>query len=102
MGSYTGTALDDVLPVSMKLPQLYDTPSVAVALIIENLALQSNVNISKVAGKGVITLLTPADRVAVNDASETDAPAGGWAVPHPVMVYLFPYNDMRGYRTALS
>ena len=77
MGSYTGTALDDVLPVSMKLPQLYDTPSVAVALIIENLALQSNVNISKVAGKGVITLLTPADRVAVNDASGTDAPGGG-------------------------
>jgi hypothetical protein len=41
----------------------------------------SNLNISKVAGEGVIKLLTPADRVAVNDASGTDAPAGGWAVP---------------------
>ena len=28
----------------------------------------------------MIKLLTPADRVAVNDASGTDAP-GGWAVP---------------------
>jgi len=29
----------------------------------------------------VIKLLTPADRVAVNDASGTDSPGGGWAVP---------------------
>ena len=40
------TALDDVLPVCMKLPQRKDTPSVAVALIIEALATQSNVNTS--------------------------------------------------------
>jgi hypothetical protein len=73
----------DVLPVSMRLPQRKDTPSVAVARIIEDLATQSNVNISKVAGEGVIKLLTPADRVAVNDASGTDALGGGWAVPMP-------------------
>jgi hypothetical protein len=81
VGGYTDTALDDVLPVSMTLPQRRDTPSVAVALIIEDLATQSNVNISKVAGEGVIKLLTPADRIAVNDASGTDSPGGGWAVP---------------------
>ena len=46
VGGYTNTALDDVLPVSMKLPQRKDTPSVAVALIIEDLATQSNVNTS--------------------------------------------------------
>jgi hypothetical protein len=61
LGGYTDTALDDVLPVSTKLPQRKDTPSVAVALIIEDLATQSNVNISKVAGEGMIKLLTPAD-----------------------------------------
>jgi uncharacterized membrane protein len=81
VGGYTNTALDDVLPVSMKLPQRKDTPSVAVALIIEDLETQSNVNTSKVAGEGVIKLLTPADRVAVNDASGTDSPGNGWAVP---------------------
>src|SRR5437588_342746 len=86
VGVYTGTALDDVLPVSMKLPQRKDTPSVAVALIIEDLATQANVNISKVAGEGVIKLLTPADRVAVNDASGTDSPGGGWAVPMQYVV----------------
>jgi hypothetical protein len=64
----------------MRLPQRKGTPSVAVALIIEDLATQANVNISKVAGEGVIKLLRPADRVAVNDASGTDAPGGG-AVP---------------------
>jgi hypothetical protein len=76
VGGFTSTALDDVLPVSMTLPQRKDTPSVAVALIIEDLATQSNVNISKVAGEGVLKLLTPADRVAVNEASGTDASGG--------------------------
>jgi hypothetical protein len=57
VGGYTATALDDVLPVSMRLPQRKDTPSVAVAPIIEDLATQSNVNISKVADEGVINAL---------------------------------------------
>jgi hypothetical protein len=57
VGGYTNTALDDVLPVSMRLPQRKGTPSVAVAPIIEDLATQSNVNISKVAGEGVINAL---------------------------------------------
>jgi hypothetical protein len=65
----------------MRLSQRKDTPSVAMALIIEDLATQSNVNIPKVAGEGVIKLLTPADRVAVNEASGTDASGGGWALP---------------------
>jgi len=81
VGGYTDTALDDLLPVSMRLPQRKDTPAVAVALIIENLETESNVNISKAAGEGVVRLLTPADRVEVNDANGTDVPGNGWAVP---------------------
>ena len=81
VGGYTDTALDEVLPVSMKLPQRKDTPSVAVALVIEDLETASNVNISKIAGEGVIKLLTPADQIEVNDASGTDSPNNGWAVP---------------------
>ena len=81
VGGYTGTALDDLLPVSMKLPQRKDTPSVAVALIIESLESDQNVNISKAAGEGVVKLLTPQDRVAVNDANGVGTPGNGWAVP---------------------
>ncbi len=81
VGGYAGTALESVLPVSMKLPRRKDTPSVAVALIVEDLETPSNVNISKAAGEGVVKLLTPADRVEVNDANGTDQPNGGWAVP---------------------
>ena len=81
VGGYTDTALDDVLPVSMKLPKRKDTPTVAVALIIEDLETASNVNVSKIAGEGVIRLLTPNDQVAVNDANGTDVAYNGWAVP---------------------
>jgi len=81
VGGYTGTALDDLLPVSMKLPQRKDTPSVAVALIIESLESDQNVNISKAAGEGVVKLLTPQDRVAVNDANGVGTPGNGWTVP---------------------
>jgi len=81
VGGYTGTALDDLLPVSMKLPRRKDTPSVAVAVIIESLESEQNVNISKAAAEGVIKLLTPQDRVEVNDATGVGAPGNGWVVP---------------------
>jgi len=81
VGGYSGTTLDDLLPVSMKLPQRKDTPSVAVALIVESLESEQNVNISKAAAEGVIKLLTPQDRVAVNDANGVGGANNGWVVP---------------------
>jgi uncharacterized membrane protein len=69
MGGYGQTPLEQVLPVRMDVPQRKDTPVAAVALIIEDLESDYGVNISKIAGKGVVKLLTPTDWIAVNDAS---------------------------------
>ena len=79
MGGYGQTPLEQVLPVSMDLPKRRNLPTTAVALIIESLEEDTQVNISKDAGKGVISLLTPQDQVAVNDAPFDASP--GWVVP---------------------
>jgi uncharacterized membrane protein len=68
VGGYTGTPLEETLPVSMQIPQHKDTPSIAVVLIVESLENDAGINISKVAAKGVISLLTPRDQVGISDA----------------------------------
>ncbi len=68
VGGYAGTPLEETLPVSMEIPQHKDTPSIAVVLIVESLENDAEINISKVAAKGVISLLTPRDQVGVSDA----------------------------------
>lgn len=77
MGGYAGTRLEELLPVTMDLPQRREQPPVAVALIIENFESQQKVNISKEAGKALVDLLTPRDTVIVGDATVV----GMWAVP---------------------
>jgi len=77
MGGYGQTGLEEALPVKMDLPKRKDLPSAAVVLVIENLESNTEVNISKQAGKGVIGLLTEQDQIAVNDALG----GGQFAVP---------------------
>jgi len=79
MGGYGGTPLEQVLPVSMDLPKRRNLPTTAVALIIESLEEDTQINISKEAGKGVVNLLTSQDQVAVSDAPYDESP--GWVVP---------------------
>ncbi|PZR98902.1 MAG: hypothetical protein DLM70_16405 [Chloroflexi bacterium] len=79
MGGYGQTPLEQVLPVSMDLPKHQNLPTTAVALIIESLEEDTQINISKEAGKGVVSLLTPQDLVEVSDAP-FDGTAG-WVVP---------------------
>lgn len=79
MGGYGNTPLEQVLPVTMNFPKRRQTPTVAVALIIESLEENTQINISKEAGKGVVSLLTPQDQVAVSDAPYDGSP--GWVVP---------------------
>lgn len=79
MGGYGQTPLEQALPVKMDLPKRKDLPSAAVALIIESLEEDTQINLSKEAGKGVVNLLTQQDQVAVND-TPFDGSAG-WAVP---------------------
>ena len=79
MGGYGQTPLEKVLPVSMDLPKHRARPTTAVVLIVESLEEDTQVNISKEAGKGVVDLLTPQDQVAVNDAPFDGS--AGWVVP---------------------
>jgi uncharacterized membrane protein len=68
VGGYANTPLEETLPVRMEIPQHKETPSIAVVLIVESLEVNTSVNISKEAAKGVINLLTPRDYVAVSAA----------------------------------
>jgi len=77
LGGYGQTPLETALPVKMDLPKRRDLPSAAVALIIESLEEQTQVNISKRAGEGVVNLLTEEDKILVDDAEGT----GSFAVP---------------------
>lgn len=79
MGGYGQTSLETVLPVKMDLPKRKDLPSAAVSLVIESLESDTQVNISKQAGKGVVSLLTQGDQIAVNDTP--DDGSTGFAVP---------------------
>src|SRR4051794_851409 len=63
----------------MDLPKRKELPSVSVALIIESLEQMQSVDISKVAGKQIVNLLTERDRVAVNDPPVDGT--SGWVVP---------------------
>ncbi|HYF94527.1 MAG TPA: glutamine amidotransferase [Symbiobacteriaceae bacterium] len=77
MGGYGGTKLEELLPVSMDIPQRKEKPPVAVALIIENFESQEKINVSKEAAKALVDMLTPRDTVLVSDACIV----GGWVVP---------------------
>jgi uncharacterized membrane protein len=68
VGGYANTPLEETLPVRMDIPQHKDTPSIAVVLIVESLEVNTSVNISKEAAKGVINLLSPRDYVGVSAA----------------------------------
>ena len=68
VGGYANTPLEETLPVRMEIPQHKDNPTIAVVLIVESLEINSEVNISKEAAKGVISLLTPRDYVGVSAA----------------------------------
>lgn len=75
VGGYAGTPLEETLPVRMDIPQHKDSPTIAVVLIIESLESQEPINISKEAAKGVISLLTPRDQVAISEG------CGGIVIP---------------------
>jgi uncharacterized membrane protein/Mg-chelatase subunit ChlD len=78
MGGYGQTPLEQALPVKMELPKRRDLPTTAVVLIIESLEVDTQINLSKEAGKGVVNLLTPQDQVAVDDTPFDGSP--GWVV----------------------
>ena len=88
-GYYRGTPIEEALPVSMDVKQQKKLPSVAVALVIEDLEIPSAVNMSIEAAKAVVDLLEPMDQVGVLDCNGAytfsgqsgSAPAGSWRIP---------------------
>ena len=89
-GRYRNTPIEETLPVTLEVKKQKRLPSVAVALVIEDLEIPSSVNMSKEAAKAMIELLDPMDEVGVLDCNGfggfgPGAGAGGaggtWRVP---------------------
>ncbi|HVC31971.1 MAG TPA: glutamine amidotransferase [Chloroflexota bacterium] len=75
LGAYADTPLEQALPVTMEIPQRKEIPTVAVALVVENLENSTGNDTAKEAAKKVVEQLTPRDEVMVSDA------ASGFPVP---------------------
>ena len=71
-GAYFRTPIEEALPVSMDVKNTKRYPSVAVALVIEDLEIPTIVNTSIEAAKATVDLLEPMDYVGVLDCN------GGW------------------------
>ena len=74
-GGYTGTPIEDALPVKMDIKDKKRFPTIAVALVIEDLEEPGNVNMSIEAAKSVVDLLDPQDQIGVEDCN------GVWRIP---------------------
>ncbi len=74
-GDYTGTPIEAALPVKMDIKDKKRFPTVAVALVIEDLEEPGNINMSIEAAKATVDLLDPQDQVGVEDCN------GTWRIP---------------------
>src|SRR5205085_4614401 len=82
-GGYRNTPIEDALPVSLEVKKQHRMPSVAVALVIEDLEIPSTVNMSKEAAKALVDLLDPIDEVGVLDCGGMGfgGSNGSWRIP---------------------
>ncbi|MGO8671136.1 MAG: VWA domain-containing protein [Capsulimonadaceae bacterium] len=74
-GGYTGTPVEDALPVTMEVKDRKRIPPAAVAMVIEDLEEPTSVNWSIEAAKAAVDLLEPQDTVGVLDCN------GVWRIP---------------------
>src|SRR5581483_389057 len=68
-GGYRGTPIEETLPVSMDVKKQKRLPSVAVAMVIEDLEIPTSVKMSIEAAKATMDLLEPIDQVGVLDCN---------------------------------
>ncbi len=89
-GGWRGTPIEDTLPVTMDVKIDKRLPSVAVALVIEDLEIPTTINMSIEAAKATMDLLEPIDQVGVLDCNGAggfsfgggqDSPGGTWRIP---------------------
>jgi len=92
-GSYTGTPIETALPVKMDIKDKKRFPTVAVALVIEDLEEPGNVNMSIEAAKAVVDLLDPQDQIGVEDCN------GTWRIP---MQPVTDKNKIKGQMASLT
>ncbi len=74
-GGYQGTPIEDALPVNMDVKDKKRFPTIALALVIEDLEEPTNVNYSIEAAKSVVNLLQPMDQIGVLDCNNV------WRIP---------------------
>jgi Ca-activated chloride channel family protein len=74
-GGYQGTPIEDALPVSMDVKDKKRFPSIALALVIEDLEEPGKVNYSIEAAKSIVNLLQPIDEIGVLDCNNV------WRIP---------------------
>ena len=88
-GYYRGTPIEETLPVTMDVKKQKRIPSVAVALVIEDLEIPTTVNMSKEAAKATVDNLEPIDQVGVLDCAGYggvgfggggSSPSGTWRI----------------------
>ena len=92
-GAYTGTPIETALPVKMDIKDKKRFPTVAVALVIEDLEEPGNVNMSIEAAKAVVDLLDPQDQIGVEDCN------GTWRIP---MQPVTDKNKIKGMMGSLT
>lgn len=90
-GGYRGTPIEDALPITMDVKKQKRLPSVAVALVIEDLEIPTTINMSIEAAKATMDLLEPIDQVGVLDCNGPGSwgmqnggvapPGGTWRIP---------------------
>ena len=92
-GQYSGTPIETALPVKMDIKDKKRFPTVAVALVIEDLEEPGNVNMSIEAAKAVVDLLDPQDQIGVEDCN------GQWRIP---MQLVTDRNKIKGMMASLT
>ena len=92
-GQYTGTPIEAALPVKMDIKDKKRFPTVAVAMVIEDLEEPGNVNMSIEAAKATVDLLDPQDQVGVEDCN------GTWRIP---MQYVTDRAKIKGMMATLT
>ncbi len=92
-GQYTGTPIEAALPVKMDIKDKKRFPTVAVAMVIEDLEEPGNVNMSIEAAKADVDLLDPQDQVGVEDCN------GTWRIP---MQYVTDRAKIKGMMAGLT
>ena len=92
-GQYAGTPIEEALPVKMDIKDKKRFPTVAVALVIEDLEEPGNVNMSIEAAKATVDLLDPQDQIGVEDCN------GTWRIP---MQYVTDRAKIKGMMATLT